>query len=763
MSVVTVPGLINFALHTLGWKAFQDLCATVMSEHMGQDFRIFAPTRDRGQDGYFEGVWQEAPHAPKYSGAFTVQCKSTSKPDAYLSTAAIKSELAKVRKLVRAGKSDAYVLMTNHRLTSDVTLSVEDLLRSAGVKHPLVLGHEWLCRVLTENPRLRRLVPRVYGLGDLGQILDERVFDQAKQIIAYQRSTLDKFVPTRAYRDAARAISSHGFVLLIGEPASGKSTIASLLAVSAADEWKLNTVFADRPDVVQRHWNPNDPAQFFVIDDAFGATQYDQERVNLWNTLFPVISAAIHQGCRIIMTSRDYIFRRAQSELKISAFPLLENSRVIIHVEELSKSEKQQIVYNHMKLGDQPKWFKIRIKPFLSDVTELDIMLPEVARRLGASAFTRKLFLDKENVLDFFKRPHAFLKETLRTISVGEKAAIAVLFMHGGKISTPVSFIQADTQAISALGATIPQTRASFTNLEGSFLQLVPDGDRQLWQYRHPTIRDAFADIVAEDPEQLDIYLAGAPTDTMLGEVTCGNVYLQGARLIVPLERFHSVIKRLSDLADAGRWYRVESFLANRCSESFVRQYFAERPSDLEDVLTFSRWDQDKLNIIQKLTGSDSLSVHHRRKFSRKIRELAIRTWDPACIQESVRDLVGNRTFTRMLDELAADVADYGESWVDGLVENYEGEQEPGDYFGVYKNQLTDMLEVFEERRHPAIEGVRASIALINRYMTEQEDALYERFHNDPEDDDELEAAGARTRESGLGDEARDIFDDVDE
>jgi len=116
-----------------------------------------------------------------------------------------------------------------------------------------------------------------------------------------------------------------------------------------------------------------------------------------------------------------------------------------------------------------------------------------------------------------------------------------------------------------------------------------------------------------------------------------------------------------------------------------------------------------------------------------------------------------------MLDELAADVADYGESWVDGLVENYEGEQEPGDYFGVYKNQLTDMLEVFEERRHPAIEGVRASIALINRYMTEQEDALYERFHNDPEDDDELEAAGARTRESGLGDEARDIFDDVDE
>ncbi len=61
------------------------------------------------------------------------------------------------------------------------------------------------------------------------------------------------------------------------------------------------------------------------------------------------------------MTSRDYIFRRAQADLKTSAFPLLGNAQVIIHVEDLTVAEKQQIIYNHMRLGRQPARFKIAL------------------------------------------------------------------------------------------------------------------------------------------------------------------------------------------------------------------------------------------------------------------------------------------------------------------------------------------------------------------------------------------------------------------
>ena len=80
------------------------------------------------------------------------------------------------------------------------------------------------------------LVPRVYGLGDLSQIFDERAYDQAREILSALGDDLAKIVITEAYQHSAKALVEHGFVLLLGEPACGKSTIAAALAVGALDE-----------------------------------------------------------------------------------------------------------------------------------------------------------------------------------------------------------------------------------------------------------------------------------------------------------------------------------------------------------------------------------------------------------------------------------------------------------------------------------------------------------------------------------------------
>ena len=82
-------------------------------------------------------------------------------------------------------------------------------------------------------------VPRVYGLGDLSQILDERAYSQARAILETMNEDLAKVVVTDAYRRAADALDKHSFVLLVGEPAAGKTTIASMLAMAAIDQWGL--------------------------------------------------------------------------------------------------------------------------------------------------------------------------------------------------------------------------------------------------------------------------------------------------------------------------------------------------------------------------------------------------------------------------------------------------------------------------------------------------------------------------------------------
>jgi hypothetical protein len=55
---VAAPGSVSFDLHTLGWRAFQDLCAAVVRAVWGQSAQAFADSNDGGRDGAFYGIWR---------------------------------------------------------------------------------------------------------------------------------------------------------------------------------------------------------------------------------------------------------------------------------------------------------------------------------------------------------------------------------------------------------------------------------------------------------------------------------------------------------------------------------------------------------------------------------------------------------------------------------------------------------------------------------------------------------------------------------
>ncbi|WP_375166573.1 hypothetical protein [Bradyrhizobium sp. USDA 4532] len=68
---------------------------------------------------------------------------------------------------------------------------------------------------------------------------------------------------------------------------------------------------------------------------------------------FPHIRAAIRRGAKFVFTSRDYIYKNARNFLKESALPVIQDSQVVIRVEQLSKDEREQILYNYIRLGAQ--------------------------------------------------------------------------------------------------------------------------------------------------------------------------------------------------------------------------------------------------------------------------------------------------------------------------------------------------------------------------------------------------------------------------
>jgi hypothetical protein len=288
----------------------------------------------------------------------------------------------------------------------------------------------WVTQKIRESARLRMLVPRVYGLGDLSQILDDRGYRQATEILSSLGDDLAKFVVTQAHTRAAHAIVKHGFVLLLGEPAAGKSIIGASLALGAIDLWNCSTLKIRSADEFVTHWNPHEPRQFFWVDDAFGPTQYQRELANEWNRAFPHVSAAIKRGAKLLFTSRDYIYRAARHDLKIGAFPLVNESQVVINVQALETDEKEQILYNHIKLGDQPRTFRQSVKPHLPAVAASRRFLPEIARRLGTPLFTEGLNVDSKSIQRFVDEPLKFLIEVVANLDNASKTALALIFMR---------------------------------------------------------------------------------------------------------------------------------------------------------------------------------------------------------------------------------------------------------------------------------------------------------------------------------------------
>lgn len=559
--------MIKYDLHLLGWHAFQQLCLTITREILGQTVEIFLDSNDAGKDGAFTGIWKQS-GTEDLQGKFVIQCKFTNKSDKNLTLSDLIDEFEKIETLVADGRCDTYILMTNAGVSGRFQGSYTKKLQTLGVKSNRIFGSNWLFTQIHENRRLRMLVPRVYGLGDLSQILDERSYAQAKQLLHSMRDDLSKIVITTAYHKAATALSEHGFVLIIGEPAAGKTTIASLLAMAAVDQWKLFTLKLDTPEAVIDRWNAEDPNQFFWVDDAFGTTQYESDLVNNWNHKLPQVKSMLNQGIKIVMTSRNYIYERARNDLKEGAFPLFKESQVVIDLHKLKQDEKEQILYNHLKLGCQSHQFIKGIKPFLVAIANHDRFTPETARRLADPAFTKQLLISEYPIMKFVEKQESLLEEVIRGLDRHSKAALALIYMNNGQISSPLVLKDNEFEAMRRLGSDEGNCIQALEAMNNSLVQYAFIDDNAIWRFKHPTIGDAYSKIVSQSPEQLELYLQGTDIEKVMDQVTCGDVGLEKA-IIIPKSMFPKMLQSMLEFKQSetykvgylSRWGARRKFL----------------------------------------------------------------------------------------------------------------------------------------------------------------------------------------------------------
>ena len=752
-----------FALYNLGWNDFQQLCLTITREILGQTVESFLDSGDGGRDGAFTGTWN-ATGQESLSGRFVIQCKFTSRINYVLRASDLSDEVEKTRNLVEQGLCDSYVLMTNAGLSGPGAGKIKALFKSAGVKHVATFGSTWIGQHLRENKHLRMLVPRVYGLGDLSQILDERVYAQARTILESMREDLAKVVVTDAYRKAVDAMNKHSFVLLIGEPAAGKSTIASLLAMAALDQWKASPLKLDDPGKVSDHWHPHEPSQFFWLDDAFGVNQYEDFLVRHWNHILPKIQPMLRNGAKIVMTSRDYIYNSARKDLKESAFPLLKESQVVIDVQDLSPGEKRQILYNHLKLGKQPRSFRSEIKPYLENVASHPRFIPETARRLGDPLFTKDLFIDEYYIGQFVEKREQLLQEVLQGLDADSKAALALIYMRNGRLESPILLRPSETQALERLGSNLGGCIAALEALKGSLVLLSHPSGEYVWQFKHPTIGDAYASILVQSPEHLGIYMEGSAPERLVDQVTCGDVGIEKA-VVVPKSLFPQMLDKLKEMSQSklyksawlstfGAKRDLQGFLARRCSKEFLSLYLHHNPGMLDQVAEPGLFldTVPEVRLAKRLHEVGLLPEEYRKKFVATVSNYALAGEDAeALVDDGIQSLFIDGEFEELVKRVRTELLPQ----LEDMRHDQESKRYSGNTPEEHMRQLVALFNALKEQ----FGGDEDAVNLIDCEIRRTEDWIEENTQEEPERAPR-ELGNVETQDKPQS--TRSIFDDVD-
>lgn len=679
MTIPKQPGRYN--LDRLGWKAFEDLCIEFTRLILGQTVTPFRVGKDLGRDGFFSGAPQgEIRDLSPDAETVVIQCKHTSTPGASFTLSDVSEEKSKIAELASEGDCDVYIIYSNARLSSENEKVIRGEFEAiAGVQRCIVRGEGYLEGLIDGNSKLLRRVPRLYGVGDLSQILSHNIAEQTKLILEEMGAELRTFVPTPSYRQAVAAMEQSRFVVLVGPPASGKSAIAvNLCVVLSAEDPELELLRIETADQFATAWSAADSHKVFWVEDFFGETTLDHDRAREWEAVFQKIMTAHSNGNRFIFTCRDYILQDAHSVVRKSRLDVVEDRRVFVRVDELQEPIKQQILYNHAKFGDLPPAVRAKIKGHLASVASEDGFTPELARRLGTSRFHKGLAYTREDLARFVNEPVHFFEEVIHDLSEAERAVVAYLLLSGNSLLDPVEHVP-DALA-AAYSVDVPGIRQHLSAMRGSLTKLQVVGTKRVWQVHHPSMIDAMHSILSKIPTMLDLYVHAAPLEVLLRNISVDPNAVH--RVFLPENLYGAFSDRLEVSTS------VASFLS-RTGGPFLAWLAANREDFLCEVCELVAGPFGEHLGLRFLLHFDVVcDARFQPGLERATAKMSIAVWEQGCFDVFVDPATGALVGDAVLGDIVSQAPDEAETTFAWLVEQVKYQAKELEQLSEFHQQL---------------------------------------------------------------------------
>ena len=244
---------------------------------------------------------------------------------------------------------------------------------------------------------------------------------------------------------------------------------------------------------------------------------------------------------------------------------------------------------------------------------------------------------------------------------------MALVFMHPSKgIPSPVARSPALETVGRLTGVHGAEVAKELEAMSGSLTLLAPGSEGDHWMFRHPTVGDAYADIVAQSPEKVELYVAGAHPDRLLVEVVCSADRPEGSKVRVPARLYPMLLRRLSTVPTKN--YALMEFLTSRCEPEFLRALVEARP----EIFEMASWINVPLDesmpykLLAALHRAGCLPEETRRVAVARIDDATLHWMDVAVFRKAhLRDLLTQDEFSDLETRFRAE-------WVDDIRTSFE-------------------------------------------------------------------------------------------
>ena len=337
---------------------FELLCRDIVQAKTGFELSCFAPGPDGGIDATNIYKASFGDHVPR----IVLQAKH------YLKSAypKLKKQAEELVKTLADVRWDSLFFMTSMSLTPQNVQELQEILHEAARDIHIYTVQDIDDFLSSSNGS--SILAKHFNLwlsstNVLIELINNNTNLECEQLIASIKEKDGLFVETSSFQDALRIMADSGFVLLVGSPGVGKTTVSQMLALKYVEQgYKL--VYTTDADItrVKNAINPDPNVKELIFLDDFLGQSYWKTPDALPKQIEALIGfCANRPHKKLLLNSRITILNDARSKSPDFDYFLCskKESEYLIDLDKMSDYEKARILYSHLvKLNLEQPYLK---------------------------------------------------------------------------------------------------------------------------------------------------------------------------------------------------------------------------------------------------------------------------------------------------------------------------------------------------------------------------------------------------------------------